>query len=66
VAVVQHEVEFLSVFEGVLHFDDERMVELLQDASLCLCMFDLVEFTYDLFLQNFHSVVLLRLFMQHE
>ena len=64
--VIEHEVELLAVLERVLHFDDEGVVNVLQDAPLRFCVFNLVEFTNDLLFQDFHSVVLLRLFVQHE
>ena len=65
-AVVEHEVQLLAVFECVFHFDDEGMVESLQDAPLSLGVLDLVEFTDDFLLEHFHSVVFLCLLVQHE
>ena len=46
--VIEHEVELLAVLERVLHFDDEGVVNVLQDAPLRFCVFNLVEFTNDL------------------
>ena len=65
-AVIQHEVELLTVFEGVLHLDDKGVIHALENAPFSLCMLDLVKLTNDFLLQDFHSVVFLSLLMQYE
>ena len=66
VAVVQNEVEFLSVLECVLHSHDEWMNELLEHPTLRLGMFYLVLLFDNAYFKHFHRVKFSTDFVAHK
>ena len=65
-AIVQHEVQSLSVFEGVFQPYDERVLHPFKNTAFADSMGYLVKLTDVLLLENFHCVVFLSFFMKYE
>ena len=65
-AVVQDEVEPVSVFEGVLELHDEGVLRPLKNASLREGVTHLAELPDALLLEHLHGIVLASLLVQNE
>jgi len=65
-AIIQHEVQPLSVFEGVFQPHDERVLHSFENTAFADSMGYLVELTDVLLLENFHCVVFLGFFMKYK
>lgn len=63
--VVHNKIQLVGCLEGVVQIHQERVAKLLKDTLLSFCVLQLVPLDDCFFVQDFHSVDLLRIFLPH-